>query len=124
MLALSYNYLKILQLRKIETKVVYVTDLKNDMFIDLSSDKQVRDFHMDQKKKLSFALREVSAEEDSKYRNTSRVNAQIKKIDTKVMRINQMGVEHMKDRKELLNNLGRLKMEIVSRQEKLENFMK
>lgn len=77
---------------------------------------------MHQKKKLSHALKEVSVE-DSKYRNTSRVNAQIKKIDSRVMRINRMGAENMKDKKELLNNLDKLRSEIISRQKELEEFL-
>lgn len=109
-------------LRKIEMKLVNVIDLKNDIFIDLSSDEQLRDFLMHQKKKLSHALKEVSVE-DSKYRNTSRVNAQIKKIDSRVMRINRMGAENMKDKKELLNNLDKLRSEIISRQKELEEFL-
>lgn len=110
-------------LRKIEMNLVSVTDLKNDMFIDLASNEQIKNFLTDPKKKLSVALKEVSLE-DSKYRNTSRVNTHIKKINSKIMQINKMEAENVQDAKVLLHELNNLRSTILSKQEELKTILK
>lgn len=110
-------------LRKIEMKLVNVVDLKNDRFLEFSSDEHMIKFLLDPTKKLSEALNEISMEE-SKYRNSSRVNTHIRKVNSKVIKINKMDVENSDDAKLLLSNLNELKLEILNKQEELRGILK
>lgn len=106
-------------LTKIEQKLVNVVDLKNDKFIELSSDEQLKEFLMSKKKKLTEALKEVSVE-SSKYRNISRLKTNINKINHEIILINEYDTNDPSDARIIMQNLTELRKEILKKQEELK----
>ena len=109
-------------LRKIEMKLVNVDDLRNETFIESSSDEHMTNFLLDSEKKLSEALNEISGGEN-KYRNNSRVNKHVMKLSNKQIQINNMDFEDSKDAEILLSNLKELEKEILFKQEELKKLL-
>jgi ParB/RepB/Spo0J family partition protein len=107
-------------LTKIEQKLVNVVDLKNDKFIELSSDEQLKEFLMSKKKKLAEALMEVSFE-NSKYRNVSRLKTHINKINHEIILINKYGAARPDDAQVIISNLKKLRKVILKKQEELRS---
>ncbi|MFJ8065321.1 ParB/RepB/Spo0J family partition protein [Psychrobacillus sp. NPDC096426] len=109
-------------LRKIEMKLVSVNDLRNETFIELSSDEHMTNFLLHPEKRLSDVLYEISGEE-VKYRNNSRLKTHLMKLNNKQIQINKMDFEESKDAKILLSNLSELQKEILNKQEELKKIL-
>lgn len=106
-------------LRKIELGLVTVNDLKNEILVRSLSDEQVKLFLVNMKMKLSDVLEDKAIDKEA---GSSKLKTHQVKIKNALVQINKISANNTYEAGDLLNNLKKLREEVVSKRKQLEDL--
>ncbi|MGM1022642.1 MAG: hypothetical protein ACQEXV_19510 [Bacillota bacterium] len=117
----SKDLIRTTMLKKIENKLVKVSDLKNESFIRTSSNEQLKTFLLDPKMKLSGALSEVEGNNTRSKKKELELHQ--RHIKDTIIYLNNLNIENIEDRKKSLMNIDNIRNEVLKKQLELKTFI-